>query len=141
MSEVARIIKLFKDPSLEKRVAAAIVLGELRAKGPEVLDGLLALAMGGVPLVQRHALEALTRIGGIKKAAPKLFPLLLSSDGDVRRAAAAAIVGVGEDIVPVIRQRIADAEHDERRPLDALLAGLGGKAAFSTLLAGLSSEA
>src|SRR5260221_12084729 len=101
MKEIKKIVGLLKDESLEKRVAAAIVLGELRVKGPEVSEGLLSLALGGVPLVQRHALEALTRIGGIARAAPKLFPLLLASDGDVRRAASQAIGSVGESIVPV----------------------------------------
>src|SRR5580765_3972307 len=65
--------------------------------------------------------------------------LLGSNVEDVRRAAAAAIRSVGDDVVPIIRARLEKSEGYERRLLDAILADLGGKDAFSTLLAGLAS--
>jgi HEAT repeat protein len=92
-----------------------------------------------VPLVQRHALDALARLGA-KKAVPRIFPLLGSHDADVRRAAAAAITSVGEEVVATIRARMHDAGPDERRALDAILAQLGGKEAFSALIAGLAEK-
>jgi hypothetical protein len=57
----------------------------------------------------------------------------------VRRAATAAVVSVGEEVVPLIRARMGQAAADERRALDAVLAELGGKDAFHTLVTGLSS--
>ncbi|MEO6573979.1 MAG: HEAT repeat domain-containing protein, partial [Polyangiaceae bacterium] len=139
MTEISRIAALLKDESIEKQIAAAIVLGELRAKGSDVLDGLTHVLGQDIPLLQRHALHALARIGA-KKVLPKIFPLLSSSDAEVRRSAGETIASVGEDVVPTIRARMSGASHDERRALDAILAELGGKDAFSTLLAGLASS-
>ncbi|HEY1959958.1 MAG TPA: HEAT repeat domain-containing protein [Polyangiaceae bacterium] len=141
MSEVDKIIRLLKDPSVEKRIAAAIVLGELRVKSPAAIEGYVALLDSGVPVLQRHALEALTQIGA-KKIVAKAMELLGSNVEDVRRAASAAIRSVGEDVVPLIRARLGagDVAGPERRALDAILADLGGKDAFSTLLEGLATS-
>jgi hypothetical protein len=70
----------------------------------------------------------------------RIFALLASHDADVRRAASAAIASVGEDVVPTIRARMPEAGPDERRALDAILAELGGKEAFTTLIAGLAEK-
>ena len=139
MREIEKITSLLQDDSLEKRIAAAIVLGELKAKGPEIFEGLTAMLDSGVPVLQRHALDTLSRIGP-KKAVARLFPLLTSSDAEVRRAAAQAIVCVGDDVVSRIRARMATAEPEERRALDGILAELGGKEAFCALLEGLVSS-
>jgi len=139
MSEVAKIAALLRSDAIEKQIAAAIVLGELRAKGPGVVEGLGAVLASEVPLLQVHALDALARIGA-KRALPQIFPLLQSGADDVRRAATRALVSVGEEIVPVIKERLAAATGDERRALDAALAELGGKDAFSALIKGLASS-
>lgn len=139
MSEVSKIIRLLEDKSVEKRIAAAIVLGELKVKSPDAVDGFITLIDSGVPVLQRHALEALTHVGSAKKVVNKAMDLLGSNVEDVRRAAAAAIRSVGDDVVPIIRARLEKSEGYERRLLDAILADLGGKDAFSTLLAGLAS--
>lgn len=139
MSEVGKIASLLKNEAIEKQIAAAIVLGELKAKGPGVVEGLADVLASGVPLLQVHALDALARIGA-KKALPQIFPLLSGSNDDVRRAATRAIASVGEDVVPVIKQKMATATPDERRALDAALAELGGKDAFSALVKGLASS-
>ncbi len=138
MSEIQKIAKMLQGESIEKQIAAAIVLGELRPKGPEVTAALSSALDSDVPLLQRHALVALARTGA-KKALPKIFPLLSAHDVEVRRAAIEAVTSIGEDVVPTIRARMATAPADERRALDAVLAELGGKDAFSTLLAGLTS--
>lgn len=139
MSEVGKIVALLKNEAIEKQIAAAIVLGELKAKGPGVVEGLGEVLGCGVPLLQVHALDALARVGA-KKALPQIFPLLSGSNDDVRRAATRAIASVGEDVVPVIKQKMATAAPDERRALDAALAELGGKDAFSALVKGLASS-
>ncbi|MBX3185425.1 MAG: HEAT repeat domain-containing protein [Labilithrix sp.] len=139
MSEVAKIVQLLKSEAIEKQIAGAIVLGELRAKGPGVVEGLAEVLGSGVPLLQVHALDALARVGA-KKALPAIFPLLSTSADDVRRAATRAIASVGDDVVPIIKQKMTTATPDERRALDAALAELGGKDAFSALIKGLASS-
>lgn len=139
MSEVVKIVQLLKSDAIEKQIAAAIVLGELKAKGPGVVEGLGAVLDSGVPLLQVHALDALARVGA-KKALPQIFPLLSTGADDVRRAATRAIASVGEEVVPIIKQKMATAGPEERRALDAALAELGGKDAFSTLIRGLASS-
>jgi HEAT repeat protein len=138
MNEVDKIIRLLSDDSIEKRIAAAIVLGELRAKAAQ--DALVTLLGSEVPVLQRHAIEALTHIGMPKKLVPKLFASLTAHVSDVRDAARAAIASFGEEIVPTIRERIPQAQPDERKALEAVLAELGGKDAFATLLQGLTSS-
>src|SRR6476469_3336747 len=118
MSEVGKIVALLKNDAIEKQIAAAIVLGELKAKGPEVAEGLADVLGSGVPLLQVHALDALARTGA-KKALPAIFPLLSQNNDDVRRAATRAIASVGDEVVPVIKEKMKSANPDERRALDA----------------------
>jgi len=139
MSEVVKIVQLLKSEAIEKQIAAAIVLGELKAKGPGVAEGLAELLGSGVPMLQVSALDALARVGA-KKALPSIFPLLATGADDVRRAATRAIASVGDDVVPMIKQKMSSASPEERRALDAALAELGGKDAFSTLIKGLASS-
>ncbi len=122
MNDVDKVIRLLKDPSIEKRIAAAIVLGELRAKQPQAIEGFVSLLESGVPVLQRHALEALTHVGAAKKVVAQAMELLGSNVEDVRRAATAAIRSVGEDVVPLIRARLAatDGAGAERRALDGI---------------------
>lgn len=139
MSEVLKIVKLLSSAALEKRIAAAIVLGELKAKGPEVVAGLGQAVESDIPLLQRHALEALAEIGS-KKVLPQIFAVLPKADDDVRRAATKAIASVGEEALPLIKARMAECSPVERQALDAALAELGGKDAFGTLVLGLDSS-
>jgi HEAT repeat protein len=139
MSDIDRVIALLKNPSIEKQIAAAVVLAELGVRSARCTDELARLVGSEVPLMQRHALDALTRLGA-KKAVGRIFPLLGSHDAEVRRSAAAAIASVGAEIVPTIRARMPEAAPEERRALDAILAELGGKEAFSALIAGLAEK-
>jgi HEAT repeat protein len=139
MSEIEKIVGLLASDAVEKRIAAAIVLGELRARGTEVTEALAGVLESGIPLLQRHALEALVRVGA-KKAAARIVPLLSARDEDVRRAAVEALVSVGDDVLPTLRARMAEAAGEERRALDACLAALGGKDAFHVLLDSLTAS-
>lgn len=138
-TEVGKIVGLLKSDAIEKQIAAAIVLGELKAKGPGVVEGLGAVLDSGVSLLQVHALDALARVGA-KKALPQIFPLLSTHHDDVRRAATRAVASVGDEVVPIIKKKMVEAGPDERRALDAALAELGGKDAFSALIKGLASS-
>jgi HEAT repeat protein len=139
MSDVDRIVGMLASDAVEKRIAAAIVLGEIRAKGVGVADALAKTLDSGIALLQRHALEALARVGA-KKAVPRIVPLLGMREEDVRRAAVEAMVSVGDDVLPTIRGRMAEASAEERRSIDAILAALGGKDAFHVLLDGLAAS-
>ncbi len=139
MSYVDKIVDLLSSDAVEKRIAAAVVLGEIRARGAEVAEALTKALDSGVALLQRHALEALGRVGA-KKAAGKIFTLLAAREDGVRRAAVEAMVSIGDDVLPTLRARMVDANAEERRSIDAVLAALGGKDAFHVLLGGLDSS-
>lgn len=136
MSDIDRITQLLHSDAMEKQIAAAIVLGELRAKGTKVTDGLLFLLRSGVAPLQRHALDALAQVGA-KKALPDILPLLASGDSEVRAAAARAVASVGTDVIGTVRTRLATATPEEHKVLDSILARVGGKEAFSVLLQSL----
>ena len=134
------IATLLRSDVPEKRVAAAVVLGEVGARGKEVVDGLVSMLETGSPPLQRPALEALAKIGP-KSAASAMLVLLGSRDAEVRSCAVNALAACGDDIVPKLRERIAMAQGDERKALDAVLARFGDtKDAVHTILVGLESS-
>jgi HEAT repeat protein len=135
-SPIERITSLLSSDDPERQIAAAIVLGELRAKGAAVVKALTATLDAGGPRLQRHVLDTLAAIGAAKASA-QVLPLLGAHDPGVRAAAVNALVSVGESVVPQVEARLASAESHERKALDSVLARLGGKEAFSALLAGL----
>jgi HEAT repeat protein len=133
-----KLAALLTGDAPERQIAAAIVIGELGLRDPALVSGLVAMAASGLPPLQRHAAEALGRLG-TPKALPHLLPLLAARDENVRRAATGAVSGFGDVALPALRARLADAEGDERRAVEEALARLGGKAAFGALLAGLDT--
>ena len=135
-SPIDRITALLGSDAPDKQLAAVIVLRELGAKGPKITKALAACLAEGSPQLQRHALESLTR-GGAAKALAAILPLLQSRDADVRTAAMDAVASVGEAALPAVEARLAEADPNERRALDEVLARLGGKEAFGALLAAL----
>jgi HEAT repeat protein len=137
---------LGEDRSPEHRIASAIVLGELGAlsvsgaRAPEVVKGLVTMLGGDSAPLQRPALASLARIAS-PKSVPSILPLLASKDAEVRKLAVDAIVACGEDVVPIVKERIGLVQGDERKALDAVLARFGDKKeAVHTLLSGLESS-
>lgn len=59
---IATIAGLLESDAHERQIAAAIVLGELGAREPAVVDALGTAVMRGIPPVQRQALDALGRV-------------------------------------------------------------------------------
>ncbi|MCB9594900.1 MAG: HEAT repeat domain-containing protein [Sandaracinaceae bacterium] len=133
---VDAIVKMLSSEAPERRLAAVIVLGELQAK--KAVPELTALLGDGAPSLQRHALDALCRIGLTQRALGPVWPLLGSRDADVRTAATEAIASVGEGVVGEVQVRLGEAEGDERRALEGVLSRLGGAEAFDVLLAALA---
>lgn len=136
---IEQIAALLGAEAPEKRIAAAIVLGELGAKTPEVVKGLVSLLETESPPLQRPALSALVKIGSARVAG-SIFPLLASKDVDVRALAVDALVACGDDVVPKVKERMSVAEGAERKALDGVLARFGDrKDAVTALLQGLES--
>src|SRR6185295_18906356 len=102
---IERIAALLSDEAPEKRIAAAVVLGELGSKDPEVIAGLVGMLQTDSPPLQRTALTALARLG-TPKASAATFPLLASRDREVRALAVEALVAGGDDVVQRVRDRI-----------------------------------
>jgi len=138
LTPIDRITHMLESDAPERRIAAAIVLGDLGAKGLKVVRALAANLADGNHTLQRHTLDALARIGA-KRALDEILPLLASRDADVRASAINALVSVGEQIVPKLNARLSTAQHDERVALERVLAQLGGKEAFGALFAGLEA--
>ncbi|MEC7521058.1 MAG: HEAT repeat domain-containing protein [Myxococcota bacterium] len=133
-SPIDRIVSMLEHEAPERRMAAAIVLGELKPKGAAVVKALGRVIADDGPTLQRHALDALRAIGVTKTALPSLWPLLASRDAGVREAATDAIASVGDAVVKDVKARLTEAEGDERRALESILSRLGGKEAFDALL-------
>src|SRR6478735_8269125 len=109
---IEQIAALLGSVAPEKQIAAAIVLGELGAKTPEVVKGLVSMLETDSPPLQRPALMALVKIASAR-VAPSVFPLLASKDADVRALAVDVLVASGDDVVPKVKERMAIAEGTE----------------------------
>jgi hypothetical protein len=140
---VDKIRALLGSDAHERQIAAAIVLGEIGARDGKVLEALADAAAGGIPPVQRHALEALARLATGKTASrtlAKVLPCLAARDEQVRRAAVDAAIAFGDPAVEAVRTRLAASSDPlERRALEEVLGRVGGKDAFSALLAALDT--
>jgi HEAT repeat protein len=136
---VGKIVRLLDGDDVERQRAAALVLGELAVKDAGAVAGLTRLLGSTVASVQREALGALAAIGA-RKALPAIVPLVQARDPGVREAAVKAMTAFADDAVPLVQARLAQTPPAERRPLEELLARLGGRDALSSLLAGLPGE-
>ncbi|HXU65550.1 MAG TPA: hypothetical protein VN962_27805 [Polyangia bacterium] len=140
---IAAIAALLESDAHERQIAAAIVLGELGAREPAVVDALAAAVMRGIPPVQRHALDALGRLASgaaAKRAIPAVMAALGAHDEAVRAAAVEAAVALGEAVTEAVRVRLGDAtDAGERRALEAVLGRAGGRGAFQALLDALET--
>ena len=136
---VGKIVGLLGSEDVEKQRAAAVVLGELAVKDAAAVDGLVSLLASTVASLQREALVALGAIGS-RKALPAILPLVQARDAGVHDAAVEAVTAFGDQAVPLVRARLQETPPAERRPLEELLARLGGRDALSSLLAGLPGD-
>ncbi len=134
---ISKIVGLLRSDATDRQTAAAIILGELRVKDAGAVRALLSLLDQELPSLQRHALEALTAIG-TPRIVPRAFELLATRDEDLRRAAIAAVAGLGEQALPAIRGRLPAATPQEKRALEEILGRLGGQDALATLLPSLA---
>src|SRR4051812_34984350 len=107
MDPLKRIAELLEDESPRKRIAAAVVLGELKVKEPAVVSQLLKMAADPIEAFAEAAIEALGSIGS-----PRALPVLLDTLGKGRglqALATKAIAAYGETALPEIRARLESA--------------------------------
>ncbi len=131
MDPLKRIAGLLDDESPRKRIAAAVVLGELEVKDPTVVAQLIAMAKDPIDAFSEAAIEALGRIGS-----PKALPVLL--DALFRKSlaplASRAIAQFGQSALSEIRVRLETATPEQRTVLSQLLPAVGGRQSLELAL-------
>ncbi|MFZ5441509.1 MAG: HEAT repeat domain-containing protein [Myxococcota bacterium] len=138
MDALERIAKLLDDESPRKRIAAAVVLGELGVKDPAVVGRLIQMAKDPVEGYAEAAIEALGSLRAIKA-----LPVLLEALGRGRELAAkakTAIAALGEAALPELRARLEQATPEARAVLSQLLPAVGGRQSFEMALEGLRGQ-
>ena len=135
MDAVDRIVALLKDDSPRKRIAAAVVLGELGAKAPPVISALSAMARDPLSAIAEPAVEALGKLGA-KSALPVLLVALERKD--LSKAASEAIASLGEDALPALRDKLAKATPEVRAAVSGMLPAVRGS--FAMVLDGLKGQ-
>jgi hypothetical protein len=135
MDAIDRIVGLLGDESPRKRIAAAVVLGELGVKSAAVVAALSEMAREELSALAEPAIEALGKLSA-RSAVPVLLQAL--ERRDLARAASAAISALGEDALPALREKIAGASPEVRAALSGLLPAVRGS--FSMVLEGLRGQ-
>ncbi|MHB8878544.1 MAG: HEAT repeat domain-containing protein, partial [Myxococcaceae bacterium] len=138
MDAVKRIADLLAEESPRKRIAAAVVLGELEVKDPAVVSKLVEMARDPVDAFAEAAVEALGRIGS-KKALPVLLESLLRGK-ELARLSAQAIAALGPEVLPELRSQLAGAAPELRAALSQLLPAVGGRLSMEMTLEGLLGQ-
>lgn len=138
MDAVARIAQMLEDESTHKRMAAAVVLGELKPKDAAAVTALCKAAKDGSEGLAAAALAALGEIGSMKA-----LPVMLESlarGGDVQKEAARALSALGEGALPAVRDYLQDAAPDVRAAIAGAVQVSGGKQSLEIALEGLRGQ-
>ncbi len=138
MDLLERIVDMLADESPRKRIAAAVVLGELKVKDAQVVSKLVEMAKDPVDAFAEAAIEALGEIGSMKA-----LPVLLDALGrgkEVQALASRAIANLGPNALPEIRARLDEATPEVRAALSQLLPAVGGRLSFEMTLEGLFGQ-
>lgn len=135
MDALGKIVSLLSDESPRKRIAAAVVLGELGAKAPAVISALSKMAADEMVAIAEPAVEALGKLGA-KSALPVLLDALERKD--LAGPASAAIASLGEEALPALRERIAKASPEVRAAVSGVLPTARGS--FAMVLDGLRGQ-
>ena len=101
MADDKKLIALLSDADLERRTAAAVVIGALALKDAVAQQALLKLTERS-PDEQRVALDALARTAP-KKGVARALALLASGAPAVRESAFRLLVAAGPEVVGEIR--------------------------------------
>jgi HEAT repeat protein len=128
-----KILKLLSDERMERRCAAAMVLGELRTKEPEVVKALGQCLAQDSRVLQLYALEALA---GSKssKVAGYVMPLLEHPDDEIRAQATALLANQGSRGQAALAKELQGAPLPRRRAIVNILARNHDRATFERLI-------
>jgi HEAT repeat protein len=138
MDPIKKIVELLDDESPRKRIAAAVVIGELGVKDPQVVSRLVAMAKDPLEAYAEAGIEALGAIKSMK--ALPVFMDALGRGKELSRLARGAIAALGEEALGEIRARLADASPEVRAQLSQLLPAVGGRQSFEMALEGMRGQ-
>lgn len=135
MDPLPRIVALLQNESPRKRIAAAVVLGELGVRSPAVVKALSAMARDTLEALAEPAVEALGKLG-----TTAALPVLLEAweRKELRKAASGAIAALGEEALPALREKLSQASPEARAALSGLLPAVRGS--FAMVLDGLRGQ-
>ena len=138
MDVYRKLASLLESEDARRRIAAAVVLGELKVKDAAVVARLQEMARDPLEPFATAALEALGAVGSLK-ALPVMLDAL-GRGGEVAQVAGRAIAALGPDALPDIRSRLADASPEVRARLSQLLPAVGGRLSFEMALEGMRGQ-
>ncbi|MFH1132714.1 MAG: HEAT repeat domain-containing protein, partial [Pseudomonadota bacterium] len=130
---VAKIVKMLSDERLERRCAAAMVLGELADKDPAVTKSLAECLVENNPTLQKYVLQSLSNLGA-KKIGPHILPLLDSKDEEIREMARELLAKQGSRAAASLVPKLDNAPIARKRTVISTLAKSHNKEAFEQLL-------
>ncbi len=117
---VKKLIGMLGDERMDRRCAAAMVIGELRLKEPEVVDGLGRCLSEDNRMLQLYALEALAS-ARTPKIAALVTPLLDHADEELRTQASALLAGQGAKATASLAKELAGAPVTRQRAIISIL--------------------
>jgi hypothetical protein len=135
MDALERIVSMLQDDSPRKRIAAAVVLGELGAKSTAVVAALSAMARDELSALAEPAVEALGKLGA-RAALPTLLSALERKD--LAKTASQAIASLGEEVLPSLREKLSQSTPEVRAAISGLLSSVHGS--FAMVLDGLRGQ-
>jgi HEAT repeat protein len=135
MDPLSRILAMLDDASPRKRIAAAVVAGELGVRSAALISALSKMARDALAVIAEPAVEALGKLGA-RSALPALLEALERKE--LRKTAAEAIAALGEEALPALRERAAKAAPEVRAALSELLPAVRGS--FAMVLDGLRGQ-
>lgn len=139
MDMLGKLGGMLRAEEAHKRIAAAVVLGELRIKDPQIVKALCDLAQDPFDAYAHAALRALGEIGSLK-AIPALLAAL-GRGGETRKVAAVALAALGPEALPEIKERLSDAAPEIRAAVSQALPAIGGgRESFQLALDGLHGQ-
>ena len=138
MDVYRKLAALLESEDPRRRIAAAVVLGELKVKDAAVVSRLVEMARDPLEPFATAALEALGAVGSLK-ALPVMMDAL-GRGGEVAQVAGRAIAALGPEALPDIRSRLAEATPEVKARLSQLLPAVGGRLSFEMALEGMRGQ-